>query len=138
MPDTNIPLNLEQTKSKLVENMNAHQIAAIIWNPEDTRFQPIPEIVTSNNNGNPESVRITGMYCYDGKLYAIVEGADKTDMEYFYRPGIDVPPQVVTLTEDKAHELFGNPAGKEGFTTAGTLVEWALIAVCYVDAITED
>ena len=55
----------------------------------------------------------------------------------FYRPGVDVRPVVVTLSEAKAGELFGVPSEEKGFTTRGTLEEWVAVADCYFEALAE-
>lgn len=129
---------LLQAKQKIADDMNARHIGAVIWNVAEAGFHYIPEIVVSDIEGDPKSVRVTGLYNYNGKLYAIEEGVADVDMNRFYREGIDVPPVVVTLSESKADELLGNPETKNGFTTAGTLEEWVAVADCYFEALAED
>ncbi len=138
MNNTNTNALLDQAKGRMVDDMKGRQIGAIIWSLESAGFHYIPEIVVSDTDGNPKTIRVTGLYRYDGKLYAIEEGAPHTDMEDFYRPGIDVPPVVVTLTEDKANELLGDPEDDAAYTTLGTLEEWVAIADCYFEALAED
>ncbi|MBD5206187.1 MAG: hypothetical protein HDS12_02230 [Bacteroides sp.] len=137
MSDTNSTL-LQQAKQKMADDMKVREIGAIVWNVAEAGFHYIPEIVVSDIEGDPKSVRITGLYNYNGNLYAIEEGVADVDMERFYRRGVDVPPVVVTLSLDKANELLGDPENKPGFTTAGTLEEWVAVADCYFEALAED
>lgn len=138
MTDTaNTSALLGQAKDEMIENMKSRNIGAIIWNIREAGFHYIPEIVVSDNNGDPKTVRVTGLYHFNGNLYAIEEDAAGISVDQFYREGIDVPPVVVTLSEDKATEHLGDPDGKAGYTTAGTLEEWVAIADCYFEALAE-
>lgn len=138
MADTNKTSDLLlQAKGQMIENMKSRNIGAIIWSLPEAGFHYIPEIMLTGADGNPKTVRVTGLYHYDGALYAIEEDVAGISVDHFYREGVDVPPVVVTLSENKAEEQIGDPEGKAGFTTLGTLEEWVAIADCYFEALAE-
>lgn len=128
---------LSEAKSRMIDDMAARGIGAIIWNIPNAGFHYIPEIVIGDVNGDPQSVRVTGLYHFHDDLYAIEEEVAGLETEEFYNPQTEVAPVTVTLSEDKARERIGNPANKKGFTTAGTLEEWVAIADCYFEALAE-
>lgn len=136
MKDTTSTL-LAQARRKIADDMEAREIGAIIWSIPSAGFHYIPEIVVSDNNGDPRSARITGLYSFGGKLYAIEEDEAGVSTEDFYRPEVEVPPVVVTLSADKAAKTLGDPADEKGYTEAGTLEEWVAIADCYFEALAE-
>lgn len=135
MKDTKPRSELHQALRQLADDMKSREIGAIIWNIPDAGFHFIPEISLTESNGQTEAVRITGLYVYQNKVYAIEEDKPGVDMEHFYRQGIDVPPVAVTLTESKAFELFGTPSESRGLTCQGSLEEWTAIADCYFEAL---
>lgn len=124
---------LDQAKEQMIADMKQRGIGAIIWNVAEAGFHYIPEIMTGD--GPKDVVRVTGLYQYEGKLYAIEEGLAHVDMKNFYTEGVDVPPTVVTLTEGKASEVLGSPDEEKGYTTDGTVQEWVTIADCYFEAL---
>lgn len=129
---------LEKAKHQLIEDMKSREIGAIIWSIPDAGFHFIPEIVvTDPRDGSTRVARVSGLYHHNNKLYAIEEGLTNLTVNHFYRHGIDVPPIVVTLTESKADEEIGIPSESKGFTTQGSLEEWAAIADCYFEALRE-
>lgn len=129
---------LAQAKQKMIEDMRERGIGAIIWNIADAGFHYIPALVIDEENGAFHTARVTGLYQYRDNLYAIEEDIAGVEVEDFYTPGVDVPPVVVTLSEDKALEHFGNPQGRKGFTTKGSLEEWVAVADCYFEALAEE
>ncbi len=136
MTQTN-PL-LTQALQKMADDMAVREIGAIIWSIADANFHYIPEIVVTDSEGKTSTVRVTGLYRYNGRLYAIEEDVADVNIDQYYRPGIDVPPVVVTLSENKAEEQLGDPEEAKGYTTQGTLEEWVAIADCYFEALAED
>lgn len=136
--DNDTPRLLEKAMEKMTEDMKARGIGAVIWNIPEAGFHYIPEIVVSSSDGSPErTARITGLYVFGGTVYAIEEDKSGVSTDSFYRPGVDVRPVVVTLSETKAGELFGVPSEEKGFTTQGTLEEWVAVADCYFEALAE-
>lgn len=136
--DNDTPRLLEKAMEKMTEDMKARGIGAMIWSIPETGFHYIPEIVVSSSDGSPErTARITGLYVFRGTVYAIEEDKSGVSTDSFYRPGVDVRPVVVTLSETKAGELFGVPSEEKGFTTQGTLEEWVAVADCYFEALAE-
>lgn len=121
---------LNKALHQLAEDMKAREIGAIIWNIPEASFHYIPELEVSG-----QTVRVTGLYLYQNKVYAIEEDKPGVSIEHFYRHGIDVPPTVVTLSESKAVELFGTPADSRGLTSQGSLEQWTVIADCYFEAL---
>ncbi|MDE5646015.1 MAG: hypothetical protein K2I45_10310 [Muribaculaceae bacterium] len=136
--DNDTPRLLEKAMEKMTEDMKARGIGAVIWSIPEAGFHYIPEIVVSSSDGSPErTARITGLYAFGGTVYAIEEDKSGVSTDSFYRPGVDVRPVVVTLSETKAGELFGVPSEEKGFTTQGTLEEWVAVADCYFEALAE-
>ncbi|MCM1369189.1 MAG: hypothetical protein NC204_02325 [Candidatus Amulumruptor caecigallinarius] len=141
--DNGVDALLENAKNKIAEDMAARDCGAIIWSIPAAGFHFIPEIdLYPQRKGDKQGVRrfverITGLYLYKGRLYAIEEEQAGVSVDQFYRPGIDVPPVVVTLSADKAKEVFGDPTEKSGFTTTGSLEEWTVVADCYFEALAE-
>lgn len=126
-------------KGKIAANMLDCGIGAIIWDLGRAGFHYIPElIVGTDKKDEPTVVRVTGLYAYDGRLYAIEEGTHDTAMRDYFKRGEDVPPVVVTLTPSAAAGDFGDPSGKKGFTEKGTNEEWLVVADCYFEALSED
>lgn len=129
---------LDQAKQKMIDDMEARGIGAILWSIPDAGFHFIPEIDhVSKRDGHKRVARVTGLYHYQGTLYAIEEDRAPVHFDQFYTPGVDVPPNVVTLTEDKAREALGDPEAVKGYTTQGSLEEWLVIADCYFEALAE-
>lgn len=137
MSDTNSEL-LKKARQQMTDDMKTRDIGAIIWSLADAGFHYIPEIVVTNPRDNStRTARVTGLYLFNEKVYAIEEDVAGVSVDEFYRHGIDVPPVVVTLSPDKAREQFGTPAEAKGFTTQGSLEELVAIADCYFEAIAE-
>lgn len=129
---------LNEAKQRMIEDMTSRGIGAIIWSIPDAGFHYIPEIVVNDSKGEPHTMRVTGLYHINNTLYAIEEDVAKVSIEEFYTPGVDVPPVVVTLSEDKARERLGDPTSHLGFTTRGSLEEWVAVADCYFEALAEE
>ena len=115
MAHNDTPGLLLKAKEQMLEDMKTREIGAIIWSVPDAGFHYIPEIMVTSQREDMAGVSI----------------------DEFYRPGIDVPPVVVTLSEMKASEQFGTPSEAKGFTTQGSLEEWVAIADCYFEALAE-
>lgn len=130
--------SVAEAKQNIILDMAAQQIGAIIWNNDTAGFHFIPEVMLSDENGDPVTVKITGLYAYKNTLYLIRQGNPKAKISLFYTPGVDVSPTVVTLDENKAVKALGDPANAKGFTTEGTTEEWLAIADCYFEALAED
>lgn len=126
---------LHQALHRLADDMRVREIGAIIWNLPEAGFHYIPELMVGGPDGKTRTVRVTGLYLFQNKVYAIEEDKPGVNIEHFYRQGVDVPPVVVTLSESKAEELFGTPSESRGLTCAGTLEEWTVVADCYFEAL---
>lgn len=138
MKDTGEKALLQQAIQRIIDDMHSRDIGAVLWNVATAGFHFIPEIVLYSEKGEPHTVRVTGIYRYHDRLYAIEEDAAGVSTAMYYRKGVDVPPTVVTLTEDKAREELGDPETSKGFTDGGTVTEWLTIADCYFEALSED
>lgn len=131
-------LLLDRAKTQIVENMKEKGIGAILWDNSRVGFHFIPEILHKSETKDKERVaRIMGLYHYDGVLYLVEEDRAPVSFSDFYTEGVDVPPVVVTLTEDVAVKDLGDPAKVKGYTTQGSLEEWLSIADCYFEALNE-
>lgn len=128
---------LDQAVEGIREDMAARDLGAIIWDNATAGFHYLPDVVTGRKDDKDIVVRVTGLYRYDGNLYMIAEGVKDADISNFYDKGVDVAPTVVTLTQNKAEELFGDPVAKEGFISDATLEEWLVIADDYFEALNE-
>jgi len=137
MKNTSEKVLLNEAVAKMAADMESREIGAIIWNVGQAGFHFIPEIVVDPKDG-ARPVRVTGLYRYDGRLYAIEEDVAEIHPKDFYTPDVDVPPVVVTLSEKKAEEVLGDPTERRGFTTEGTVEEWTVIADCYFEALAEE
>ncbi len=127
---------VSKAKRQLIDDMEAREISAIIWDNHTAGFHYVPEIVTgTDKDGNDVVCRVTGLYAFGDNLYAIEENAKGTDMADYYRHGVDVPPTVVTLGKDLAARELGNPVDNPDFTLKGTNPEWLAIADCYFEAL---
>lgn len=125
-------------KDNLAADMQERGYAAVIWNNATAGFHFIPEIITGQNkDGNDIVVRITGLYIFNGVLYAVEEGAHGADISNYYNHDTDMPPVVVTLSETVASDMLGDPRDKKGYTTKGSNAEWLTIADCYFEALKE-
>ncbi len=133
---TDVAALIAQAKGKLADDMKEREIGAILWNNSTAGFHYIPEIVI-NDGKESKTVRIMGLYNYEGKLYAVEEGTAPAHLTNFYTEGIEVPPVVVTLSEDLAVKELGIPLEKNGYTTQGSSEEWLVIADCYFEALNE-
>lgn len=129
---------LDQAKQKIIEDMQQKEIGAILWDNSSAGFHFIPEILhRSEKTGKERTVRVTGLYHADGRLYAVEEDRAPVHLTDFYTHGVDVPPVVVTLTDDVAARELGDPEEVKGYTLQGTLEEWLAIADCYFEALNE-
>lgn len=128
-----------RAKQDLYEDMAQRGIGAILWDNSTAGFDYIPEInLAEDDSEMPDTTRIMGIYAYDATLYLIEEDKAKVDFNNFYNADTEVRPSVVTLSPDSAAKEFGDPAGKEGFTTEGSLEEWLAVADCYYQALNEE
>ena len=128
---------LKSAKEDMVADMKEREIGAIIWDNSRAGFHFLPEIAITDEKGKNVTMRITGLYHFNGQLYAIEEDKAPVHLHDFFTQGVEVPPVVVTLSEDLARGELGDPTKEEGFTTAGTLEEWTAIADCYFEALNE-
>lgn len=127
-----------QAKANLAEDMKSREIGAILWDNKTAGFHYIPEAtVTDAKTGGSKVIRIMGLYLYNGDIYLVEEDAAPAELTNFYTHGVEVPPTVVTLTEDMARNQFGDPNGEKGFTRDATDEEWLAIADCYFEALNE-
>lgn len=127
--------DLHTALHQLADDMKVREIGAIIWNLPEAGFHYIPELEITDSRGESRIVRVTGLYLFDNKVYAIEEDKPGVSIQHFYRHGIDMPPVVVTLSELKARELFGSPSDSRGLTAQGSLEQWTVIADCYFEAL---
>lgn len=127
---------INEGKSQIIEDMKERGYGAILWNNSTAGFHFIPEIVVTDTDRS-RTMRIMGLYHCDGVLYAIEEGKAPVHLTDFYTEGVEVPPVVVTLTEDMARTELGIPSESRGYTTQGTPEEWLAIADCYFEALNE-
>lgn len=139
---------MKKAISELAEDMRAREIGAILWDNSTAGFHFIPEVTVpcTKKSGNKEckekgvtetTLRVMGIYDYDGRLYLIEEGKAPVKLTNFYTDGVEVPPTVVTLTPDMAQSQLGDPTEKNGYTDNATNEEWLAIADCYFEALNE-
>lgn len=130
---------LDKAKGDLMENMKERGIAAIVWDLSEAGFPYLPEIeLPDSTPEDPKTVRITGLYSYEGKLYIIEEDVADINFDDFYNPDTEVKPVVVSLTPDLASKYLGDPEKEPGYTLDGDLEEWLAIADCYFQALAEE
>lgn len=131
---------LQKAKDAIMDDMEARGIAAILWNNASTGFHFIPEILhtSSKDPSKTRVARIMGLYRYGGTLYLIEEDRAPVDFNDFWNRDTEAAPTVVTLSEDIAVKDLGDPEAVKGYTTQGSLEEWAAIADCYFEALNED
>lgn len=92
MKNTSEKVLLNEAVAKMADDMESREIGAIIWNVGQAGFHFIPEIVVNPKDGS-RPVRVTGLYRYDGRLYAIEEDVAEIHPKDFYTPDVDVPPR---------------------------------------------
>lgn len=129
-----------KAKSALMEDMEAREIGAIIWDNETAGFPYKPEIL-HHSKKDPEKTRVAeimGLYHYKDVLYLIEEGRAPIEFDDFWDPNTEAAPTVVTLTESEAIKRLGDPEAVKGYTTQGSLEEWTAIADCYFQALNQD
>lgn len=127
---------LDKAIADLVADMQSREIGAIIWDNSTAGFQYLPE-VTLEEDGKSKVVRVTGLYRYAGNLYLIEEDESGVSVDNFYDKDSEVRPTVVTLTEDMAAKVLGDPRDAKGYTTEGSLEDWVVVADDYYQALTE-
>lgn len=127
-----------KAKQELLDNMKQKGIGAIIWDNATAGFHFIPEIIHRSDDKNKVRVaRIMGIYDFDDRLFLIEEDRAPVTINKLYDPDTEVRPTVVTLSEDSARRILGDPEKVKGYTTQGTLEEWLTIADCYFEALNE-
>ncbi len=136
MKNTDEKALLQKAKDQLAADLLQRGYGAVLWDLATAGFHFIPEISLTTERGS-QTVRVTGVYAYDGHIYAIEEDKAGVNTDQFYTPGVDVPPVVVTLTPDKAAEVLGDPTKRPGFTSEGSTAEWLSIADAYFEALKE-
>lgn len=137
MDTQNADALLSKAKTDLDADMENRGIAAIIWNNAMTDFHFQPEILHTSST-DPSKTRVAviiGIYDFNGELYLIEDGRAPIDPDDFYNSDTEQPPMVVTLTENSAREILGDPTKVKGYTTRGSLEEWTAIADCYFEAL---
>lgn len=132
--------SLQDAFNALAEDMAARDIGAVVWDLSVAGFPYIPEVteVIEGKSTRQATDRVTGIYNYNGEIYAIIEGESGVSVNDYYNRDYEVRPSVITLTPDMAESRFGNPAAKRGFTSEATLQEWLAIADCYYQSLAED
>lgn len=129
---------IDGARQQLIEDMKSRGFCAIIWDLRTIGFHYIPEIVLGTNREGDDIVkRIGGLYAYNGKLYAIEEGAPGSETKNYYNPATEVAPTVVTLTESVAAENLQNPEESKFYTLSGSDQEWLVIADSYFEALNQ-
>lgn len=129
----------DKAKEELLLNMKQKGIGAIIWDNATAGFHYIPEILhRSDEKDKVRVARIMGLYNYKGTLYLIEENRASVNINKLYDPDTEVKPTVVTLSEDSAMRLLGDPDKVKGYTQQGSLEEWLTIADCYFEALNEE
>ncbi len=125
-------------KKELAEDMKNRGIGMILWDLSSAGFHYVPEILhRSQRKGTSRIARIEGLYLYNGEIYLIEEDRAPVSIDQFYNPDTEVPPTVVTLSEDAAVKTLGDPEATKGYTQQGSLEEWLAIADCYFEALNE-
>lgn len=125
-------------RQELAADMKNRGIGMILWDLSTAGFHYIPEILhRSESKGTSRIARIEGLYLYDGEIYLIEEDRAPVSIDQFYNPDTEVPPTVVTLSEDAAVKTLGDPEAVKGYTQQGSLEEWLAIADCYFEALNE-
>lgn len=127
-----------QAIERLRDDMQSREIGAILWDNSTAGFHYIPETTITDKDGKQSVIRIMGLYIYDNTLYLVEEGMAPVELTEFYTDGVEVPPVVVTLTEDSAMRHLGDPRKEKGYTTIASDEEWLVIADCYFEALTEE
>ena len=127
-----------QAVTRIGNDMQAREIGAILWNNSTAGFHYIPEISIPGKDGKTEIVRIMGLYLADNALWLVEEGKAPVELTEFYTDGVEVPPVVVTLSEDSARRYLGDPKDRDGYTAYATNEEWLTIADCYFEALAEE
>lgn len=128
----------QRAKNAIGEDMKARGFGAIIWDNSTAGFHQLPEIVhLSPEDGRESTIRITGLYLYNGEIYLMEEDKVDVSIDDFYDHDTEVKPTVVTLSTDMATKSLGNPDEQRGYTRQGTLEEWLVITDCYFEALTE-
>lgn len=128
-----------QAIANLARDMKSREIGAILWDNKTADFHYIPEVtVTDAKTGKSDVIRVMGLYLYGDTVYLIEEDAVPVELTNFYTHGVEVPPTVVTLTEDAALSQFGDPDSVAGFTREASDEEWLTIADCYFEALNEN
>ena len=125
---------LSQAKENLMKNMLGRNMAAIIWDLSSAGFHYIPSVTLENG----KVLRVTGLYVSGNQLYLIDEECKRANIDNFYNPDTEVKPTVVCLTPNVAPGDLGAPDEEDGFTQAGSLEEWLVIADCYFEALNEE
>lgn len=126
-----------QAIARIADDMRDREIGAILWNNSTAGFHYIPEVTVEGKNDRTEVLRVMGLYLYEDTLYLVEEGKAPVELTEFFTDGVEVPPVVVTLTEDSALRHLGDPEGRKGYTTEATNEEWLVIADCYFEALAE-
>lgn len=130
---------LSKVRRDIAADMESRRIGAIIWNNATAGFHFIPEIV-HHSCDDPEKTRVAvimGLYRYEDKLYLIEENRAPVKFADLWNHETEAAPTVVTLPESTALDELGDPEAVKGYTTQGSLEEWAAIADCYFEALNE-
>lgn len=126
-----------RAKADMAADLKARGIGMIIWDNAQTNFHFLPVVTIKASDGKAEVLPVMGLYLYDGTAYLIVDHDSPVRIGDFYTRGIETRPVAVTLDTADAVARIGNPAGKPGLTTAGSLEEWLNIADCYFQALND-
>lgn len=125
----------ERAKQDIAADMKSRDIGVILWDNARAGFHYPPVVSVSDSDGHTKVWEIHGIYRVDETLYLIGPGAAVT-VDRYYTKGVDTPPAVVTLNEDRAMRELGIPNMGRGYTRQGDVQEWLTIADCYFEALT--
>lgn len=130
---------LEKAQADIAADMKARGIGAILWNVATAGFHQIPEVAMPDTKhpDKPNVETVMGLYNYNGKLYEILKDHVPYKFSDFWNHDTEAAPTVVTLSEDISIKDLGDPKGKPGYTDAGTLEEWMVVANAYFEALAE-
>ncbi len=131
--NNNVSALLAQAKENLKKNMQDRNMAAIIWDLASAGFHYIPSVTLDGG----KVLRVTGLYISGDSLYLIDEECKRANIDNFYDPDTEVKPTVVCLTPNVASGDLGEPTEADGFTQAGSVEEWLVVADCYFEALNE-
>lgn len=127
--------DFDKARKDLAADMAARGIGAILWDNTTAGFHFLPVVTSADSVPGEGNLVIEGMYQYKGDVYLIEEGKGNISINNLYNPDTEVKPTVVTLDENDAERILGNPRHNKGYTTDGSMQEWLNVADCYFEAL---